>query len=145
MFSLLLPLRTDRTEIKCAGTSVLVYAGVLHLPWWCRPFKFLCILHSLCRLKNPTVILIWLLVGFHPATRSVQSTPANNTRKRVWQYIEKERKKEYRHVHDIDTNINPTIFRLTRHLSVVYISASVARKSLHTLISNLKKNVKTYL
>ena len=47
--------------------------------------------HPLCRLKNPTVILIWLLVGFHPATRSVQSTPANNTRKRVWQYIENER------------------------------------------------------
>ena len=27
------------------------------------------------------IITIWLLVGFHPATRSVQSTPANNTRK----------------------------------------------------------------
>ena len=39
---------------------------------------------------NPTVILIWLLVGFQPATRSVQSTPADNIRKRVWQYIEKE-------------------------------------------------------
>ena len=50
--------------------------------------------HPLCRLKNPTVISIWLLVGFHPATRSVQSTPADNTRKRVWQYIEEERKKE---------------------------------------------------
>ena len=48
--------------------------------------------HPLCRLKNPTVISIWLLVGFHPATRSVHSTPADNTRKRVWQYIEKERK-----------------------------------------------------
>ena len=48
--------------------------------------------HPLCRLKNPTVISIWLLVGFHPATWSVQSTPADNTRKRVWQYIEKERK-----------------------------------------------------
>ena len=48
--------------------------------------------HPLCRLKNPTVISIWLLVGFHPATRSVQSTPADNTRKRVWQYIEKEKK-----------------------------------------------------
>ena len=48
--------------------------------------------HPLCRLKNPTVISIWLLVGFHPATRSVQSTPADNTRKSVWQYIEKERK-----------------------------------------------------
>ena len=44
------------------------------------------------RLKNPTVISIWLLVGFHPATQSVQSTPAVNTRKRVWQYIEKEKK-----------------------------------------------------
>ena len=47
--------------------------------------------HPLCRLKNPMVISIWLLVGFHPATRSVQSTPADNTRKRVWQYIEKEK------------------------------------------------------
>ena len=43
----------------------------------------------MCRLKNPMVISIWLLVGFHPANRSVQSTPADNTRKRVWQYIEK--------------------------------------------------------
>ena len=34
--------------------------------------------HPLCRLKNPTVISIWLLVGFHPATRSVQCTPADN-------------------------------------------------------------------
>ena len=49
--------------------------------------------HLLCRFKNPRVIWIWLLVGFHPATRIVQSTPADNTRKRVWQYIEKERKK----------------------------------------------------
>ena len=48
--------------------------------------------HPLCRLKNPTVISIWVLVGFHPATRSLQTTPADNTRKRVWQYIEKERK-----------------------------------------------------
>ena len=29
----------------------------------------------------------------HPATLSEQSTPANNTRKRVWQYIEKEKRK----------------------------------------------------
>ena len=35
-----------------------------------------------------------LLVGFHPATQSVQSAPVNNTRKRVWQYIGKERKKD---------------------------------------------------
>ena len=50
--------------------------------------------HPLCRLKNPTVIYIWLLVGFHPATRSVQSTPVDNTRKRVWQYIEKGKRKK---------------------------------------------------
>ena len=49
--------------------------------------------HSLGRLKNPTEIQVWLFVGFHPATRSVQSTPADNTRERVWQHIEKERKK----------------------------------------------------
>ena len=49
----------------------------------------------LCRLKNPTVISIWLLVGFHPATLSVHSTPADNTRKRVWQYIEKEKKPHF--------------------------------------------------
>ena len=47
--------------------------------------------HPLCRLKNPTVISIWLLVGFHPATRSVQCTPADN----AWQYIEKKREKEF--------------------------------------------------
>ena len=40
------------------------------------------------------VISIWLLVGFHPATWNVQSTPADNTRNRVCQYIEKERKKK---------------------------------------------------
>ena len=54
--------------------------------------------HPLCRLKNRTLISIWLLVGFHPATRSVQSTPADNTRKRVRQYIEKERKNLYENV-----------------------------------------------
>ena len=37
------------------------------------------------------IISIWLLVGFHAATLSVQSTPADNTRKRAWQYIEKEK------------------------------------------------------
>ena len=31
---------------------------------------------------------------FFSTDRSVQSTPADNTRKRVWQYIEKERKKD---------------------------------------------------
>ena len=50
--------------------------------------------HPLCRWKNPTVISIWLIVGVHPATRSVQSTPADNTRKRVWQYIEKEKERK---------------------------------------------------
>ena len=33
----------------------------------------------LCRLKNPTVIKIWLLVGFH---QSCQCSPADNARKR---------------------------------------------------------------
>ena len=47
--------------------------------------------HPFCRLKNSTVISIWLLVGFYPATGSVQSTPADNTLKRVLQYIKKER------------------------------------------------------
>ena len=42
-----------------------------------------------------------ILVGFHPATRSVQSTPADNTRKRVWQYIEKERKRK-----DLDLDLH---------------------------------------
>ena len=37
--------------------------------------------HPLCRLKNPEVISIWLLIGFHLAARSVQYTPANNARK----------------------------------------------------------------
>ena len=39
--------------------------------------------HPLCRLKNPTVISLWLLVGFHPATRCVQCTPVDNARKRA--------------------------------------------------------------
>ena len=34
--AVLFPLRTGRTENKCAGTPVLAYAGVLHLPRWCR-------------------------------------------------------------------------------------------------------------
>ena len=34
----------------------------------------------------------------------------------------------YRHVHDIDTNSYHTIFPMSRHLSVVYISASVTGK-----------------
>ena len=35
--------------------------------------------HPLCKLKNPKVIKI----GFHPATRSVQCTPADNAQKRA--------------------------------------------------------------
>ena len=61
--------------------------------------------HPMCRLKNHTVIKIWLLVGFHPATRSVESTPADNTRKRVWQSIEKEKRKKER------SKFNITIIR----------------------------------
>ena len=37
-----------------------------------------------------------LLVGFHPATQSVQSTPADNAREGVRQYIEKEKRKKER-------------------------------------------------
>ena len=55
--------------------------------------------HPLCRLKNPTVISIWLLVGFRSATRSVQCTPAGYARKRAPGSIktkkEKERKKRF--------------------------------------------------
>ena len=47
----------------------------------------------LVQVKEPYGNSIRLLVGFHPATQSVPCTPADNTRKRVWQYIEKERKK----------------------------------------------------
>ena len=50
--------------------------------------------HPLCRLKNPTVIFRWLLVGFHPATRSVQCSSADNARKRAPGSIYIERKKE---------------------------------------------------
>ena len=39
-----------------------------------------------------------LLVGFYPATRSAQSTPADNTQKRVLQYTEKERNGELHNV-----------------------------------------------
>ena len=89
--------RSRRGKFRCPNTpSLLSFAGmtldkciVLRIGTLtgcplCRES------HPLCRLKNPTVISIWLLVGFHPATRSVQSTPADNTQKRVWQYIEKE-------------------------------------------------------
>ena len=69
----------------------------------------------MCRLKNPTVISIWLLVGFHPATRSVQSTPADNTRKSVWQYIEKER--ERKHISDISSKATKTLGFLRRNLA----------------------------
>ena len=43
------------------------------------------------QVKNPTVISIWLLVGFHPATRSVQCTPADNARKRAPGSIERKK------------------------------------------------------
>ena len=44
------------------------------------------------QVKEPYGNLDMVTVGFHPATRSVQCTPADNTRKRVWQYIEKKKK-----------------------------------------------------
>ena len=43
--------------------------------------------------SNLDMVAISHYVGFHPATQSVQSTPAEDTGKRVWQYIEKERKR----------------------------------------------------
>ena len=73
--------------------SFVSYAVVVHV---CIHLPIISLFTGLCRLKNPTVISIWFLVGFHPATRSVQSTPADNTRKRVWQYIEKEKKRKSR-------------------------------------------------
>ena len=69
-------------------------------------------------LKNPTVISIWLLAGFHPATWSVQSTPDDNTRKRVWQYIKKERKKRLcQHVSEISSKATKTLGFLRRNLA----------------------------
>ena len=47
LFSLLLPLRTGRTEIKCAGTFVLAYAGVLRHLRWCRQNS-----HVICSEKD---------------------------------------------------------------------------------------------
>ena len=82
------PLVSGTVYIETHTTCDFQGVGVRSLyPPWIRAWVY-----PLCRLKNPTVISIWLLVGFHPATRSVLSTPADNTRKRVWQYIEKERK-----------------------------------------------------
>ena len=52
--------------------------------------------HPLCRLKNPTVISIWLLVGFHPTTRSVQCTPADNARKRAPGSIKRKKERKIR-------------------------------------------------
>ena len=53
--------------------------------------------HPLCRLKNPTVISIWLLVDFHTAIRSVQCTPADNARsERQAVYIERKERKNGR-------------------------------------------------
>ena len=42
------------------------------------------------QVKEPYGNLDMVLEGFHPATQSVQSTPADNTPKRVWQDIKKE-------------------------------------------------------
>ena len=42
------------------------------------------------QVKEPYGNLDMVTCRLHPATRSVQSIPADNTRKRVWQYIEKE-------------------------------------------------------
>ena len=50
------------------------------------------------QVKEPYGNLDMVTRRLHPATRSVQSTPADNTRKRVWQYIVRE-KKERKKMH----------------------------------------------
>ena len=45
------------------------------------------------QVKEPYSNLDMVTCRLSSCNRSVQSTPADNTRKRVWQYIEKERKK----------------------------------------------------
>ena len=46
------------------------------------------------QVKEPYSNLDMVTCRLSSCNPSVQSTPAHNTRKRVWQYIEKERKKE---------------------------------------------------
>ena len=48
----------------------------------------------LVQVKEPYGNFDMVTCRLYPAIQSVQSTPADNIRKRVWQYIEKERKKE---------------------------------------------------
>ena len=65
------------------------YEWVSKIEFFKNPFWSLtCSWPSFCRTYKPDIF--WKT--FHQ-TRSVLSTPADNTRKRVWQYIEKERKK----------------------------------------------------
>ena len=45
------------------------------------------------QVKEPYSNLDMVTCRLSSCNPSVQSTPANNTRKRVWQYIEKQRKK----------------------------------------------------
>ena len=73
----------------------------------------------MCRLKSPTVISIWLLEGIHPATQSVQSIPADNTPKRVWQYIENKKRKK---VTDCDKVpfLQLTVFRIAPLHLILY-------------------------
>ena len=60
----------------------------------------------------PSGIFIWLHEGVHPATWRLQSTPAGNARKRVWQYIEKETNKTI--------CMQPTIVECERYVSQNY-------------------------
>ena len=46
----------------------------------------------LVQVKEPYGNFDMVTCRLSSCTRSVQSTPADNTRKRVWQYIEKEKK-----------------------------------------------------
>ena len=99
--------------------------------------------HPLCRLKNPTVISIWLLVGFHPASRSVQSTPADNTRKRVWQYIEKESTHSASHYYFRGCKISTTQKNLYTEKLIKYAHSSYSSSVLPK--DDLFKNIFPYL
>ena len=101
--------------------------------------------HPLCRLKNPTVISIWLLVGFHPATRSVQSTPADtgNTRKRVWQYIEKERKAHMFNIGLYRENMKNSSCLKLQGREPLYLVCSITLWTLYQVYSNYAPGAKT--
>ena len=98
----LIPARSEEISVSETRFLLRVFAGLtldkcVVLRIWMLTGCPLCrISHPLCRLKNPTVNKIWLLLGFNPATRSVQKTPADNAREGIRQCIEKERKSYFK-------------------------------------------------